>query len=74
MQVRIEMDQVWTWWLDVSDPTYEIPDALVSRYNKLREEMLQIQEVFEQLYRAQEGMRLHPTPKIDVEQYRIRKD
>lgn len=73
MQVRIEMDQTFVWWLGTNDPTYELPDALIDRYNRLREEMLEIQEVFEQLYRAQEGIPLYSTPKVDIEQYRIKK-
>lgn len=52
-------------------PSLEIPDALLSRFNKLREEWYDLQGVFEQMYRQQEGLCPHAEPQIP--DYRITK-
>lgn len=68
-----ELDPVYRKYAEQKNtPTFDIPDAFVRRYNRLQQEMLEMQEVLEQLYRSQQGLKLHPTPKINIEQYQIK--
>lgn len=64
-----ELSQVstQTWLRNKNTALFDLPDALVARYEKVQAEMREIQDVFEQLYRHQEGLRQWPTPKVDVE-------
>lgn len=63
---------VQDWMRNKNTPVFDLPDAFISRYERLQREMVEMQEVFEQLYRHQEGMKMYPTPKIDIDQYKIK--
>ena len=52
-------------------PTLDIPDALMSRYRQLYKEWYELQILFEQMYRQQEGLRPFKTPEIP--DYRIKR-
>lgn len=70
LEARIaELSQVstQTWMRNKNTAMFDLPDAFVSRYEKLRKEMMEMQDVLEQLYRHQEGMGQWPTPKVDIE-------
>lgn len=51
--------------------TLDIPDALLSRFQKLEKEWSELQAVFEQMYRQQEGK--DPIGQSKIPDYRIRK-
>lgn len=53
-------------------PTLDIPDALMSRYRQLYKEWYELQTLFEQMYRQQQGLKPYSEPEIP--DYRIKKE
>lgn len=51
--------------------TFDIPDAMLSRYSQLSTEWFELQSQFEQLYRQQEGMSVRTG--CEIPDYRIKK-
>lgn len=71
MKVVIEMEQGWHWWpIDEADPgplllgvsktwgqrSIEIDQEVFERYKRVSAEHQQLQELFEHLYRHQQGL------------------
>lgn len=81
LEVLIQMDEGWQWWPTVEgDSTHsadrcaerkqiiDIPEALFSRYQKLKTEWYELQGVLEHMYRHQEGLRAFPGSPHFVEE------
>lgn len=75
-RVYIEMEQGWNWWpvleTDISSlrkkSTFDVDPALIEQYRAAVAEYDRIQQLFEQLYRIQQG--LDPWPGQEIPLYK----
>lgn len=77
MQVYIEMDEGWQWWPTVEGLEYrkvqvDLPEATFSRYTKLKQEWDELQELFEHMYREQQGLRPYASSPYFKEEQNVK--